>query len=293
MEFRQLRYFVACAESQNLTEGAARLQLSQPALSRQIRDLENELGVVLFERLPRGVRLTAPGKTLLEEARRLIQQADIAKEKTIRSVQGQKGRLTIGFSGIASRHHIAVDSLRRFRLESPDTELQIVPMGFFDQLEAMRVGMIDAAFRFSEPDPGGEFNRLTLMRENILLVTQKQQFAGRHSKLSSTDLLGADFVWIKRDYFPYLSDRLMTACNDVGLYPKIAQEVGDDFTLLSLVSVGMGFGFVYASMRHWAPRLIDFHSVTDIKVTFDLDLMWPRGRSNPALERFIAMLRQI
>jgi DNA-binding transcriptional LysR family regulator len=128
MELRHLRYFVAVGEEQHYNRAAQRLRVAQPALSRQIQDLEEEIGFKLFDRLPRGVKISAAGKCLLEDARRILQQINDATARAKRVASGQSGRLRVGFVESISWHGVVPDSFRMFRERQSDAELQLKPM---------------------------------------------------------------------------------------------------------------------------------------------------------------------
>src|SRR6202171_3601256 len=117
MELRHMRYFVAAGEEQHFGRAAARLHLAQPALSRQIQDLEREIGFELFDRLPRGVRLSAAGKAYLDDVRSVLGQGSAATDRAGRVARGLAGTLRVGFPESASWHGIVPDSFRRFRHE--------------------------------------------------------------------------------------------------------------------------------------------------------------------------------
>src|SRR5258708_30418822 len=125
MELRHLRYFVAVGEEQHYGRAAERLHVAQPALSRQIQDLEKEMGFLLFDRLPRGVRLNAAGKVFLGDARRILQDVVEAKLRAERIAHGQAGTLRIGIATAVSWHGLVVDSFREFRRRQPDAELEL------------------------------------------------------------------------------------------------------------------------------------------------------------------------
>ncbi len=148
MELRHLRYFVAVGEEQHYGRAARRLHVAQPALSRQIQDLEEEIGFQLFERLPRGVKLSAAGRLFLEDARRILHQVNEAVGRASRVARGQTGTLRIGFTENSSWHGVVPDSLRRFRERQPDAELQLHPAGSANQIEEIRSGRVDAGFVF-------------------------------------------------------------------------------------------------------------------------------------------------
>src|SRR5580704_18133677 len=146
MELRHLRYFVAVGEEQHYGRAAARLRVAQPALSRQIQDLEEEVGFKLFERLPRGVKLSAAGKLFLQDARRILQEVNEAVGRAGRVSRGLSGTLRVGFTENSSWRGVVPDSFRRFREQQPDAELQLRPAASLEQLEAIRSGRLDAGF---------------------------------------------------------------------------------------------------------------------------------------------------
>src|SRR5262245_5803573 len=144
MELRHLRYFVAVGEEQHYGRAARRLRVAQPALSRQIQDLEDELGFQLFERLPRGVRLSAAGKLFLDDARRILQEVSEAVLRANRIATGLSGTLRVGFTENSSWRGVVPDSFRQFREQHPDAELQLQPDASLSQIDAIRSGRLDA-----------------------------------------------------------------------------------------------------------------------------------------------------
>jgi DNA-binding transcriptional LysR family regulator len=146
MELRHLRYFVAVGEEQHYGRASRRLRVAQPALSRQIQDLEEEVGFKLFERLPRAGKLSLAGMLFLEDARRILQEVS---EAAARAARGQSGTLRIGFTENASWRGVVPDSFRRFREQQPDAELQLQPAPSLEQLEAIRSGRLDGGSSIS------------------------------------------------------------------------------------------------------------------------------------------------
>src|SRR5712671_4225942 len=149
MELRHLRYFMAVGEEQHYGRAAQRLRVAQPALSRQIQDLEQEVGFKLFDRLPRGVKLSAAGKLFLEDASRILRDVNEAAARAARVARGQSGTLRIGFTENASWRGVVPESFRRFRERQPDAELQLTPATSLEQIEAIRSGRLDAGFVFN------------------------------------------------------------------------------------------------------------------------------------------------
>ena len=173
MELRHLRYFVAVGEEQHYSRGAQRLRVAQPALSRQIQDLEAELGFKLFDRLSRGVKLSTPGKLFLEEARRILQQVDEATKRVQRVASGQSGTMRVGFIESMSWHGVVPDAFRQFREQQPDAELQIRPQSSLEQIQAVRSGQLDAGFLFTIANIDRELAQLDIERVNLMLAVPK------------------------------------------------------------------------------------------------------------------------
>src|ERR1700741_3669684 len=169
MELRHLRYFVAVGEEQHYGRASRRLRVAQPALSRQIQDLEEEVGFKLFDRLPRGVRLSAAGKLFLEDARRILQQVSEAAARAARVARGQSGTLRVGFTENASWRGVVPDSFRRFRERQPDAELQLTPSTSLEQIEALRSGRLDAGYAFNMPKTDAELEYIPVALQHVEL----------------------------------------------------------------------------------------------------------------------------
>ena len=289
MELRHLRYFAAVGEEQHYGRAAQRLRVAQPALSRQIQDLEDEVGFLLFERLPRGVKLSAAGKLFLEDARRILQQVNEAAARAGRVARGQSGTLRIGFTENASWHGVVPDSLRRFRERQPGAELQLHPAGSVDQLENIRAGRVDAGFVFNMPKSDGELDQLPVAMQHVELAAPRGHPLSKIKKLRLRDLLDAPFVWFPRREAPAFYDRLMHECYRGGLKsPRIVQEAANEATILSLVSHGMGVGWVNGTARWRCPKQVVILSITDLNMPLPMALAWRRDNNSPLLASFIA-----
>ena len=146
VDLRLLRYFLAVAEEAHLTKAAERLGIRQPPLSQQIRALEQELGVTLFNRLPRGMELTESGRALLADARNIIALVDQAVDGVRQVSRGEAGRLTVGFTGSAAFHPFVPSVIRRFRDAAPNVRLVLEESSTGELTEAVAEGRVDAAF---------------------------------------------------------------------------------------------------------------------------------------------------
>jgi DNA-binding transcriptional LysR family regulator len=294
MELRHLRYFVAVGEEQHYGRAARRLRVAQPALSRQIQDLEAEVGFKLFERLPRGVKLSAAGKLFLEDARRILQDVNEAAARAGSVARGHSGTLRLGFAENASWRGVVPDSFRRFREQQPAAELQLQPAASLEQLEAMRSGRLDAGFVNFMPKADPELDQLPVAIQHVELAAPKRHPLTKLKKLRLRDLTDAPFVWFPRRQSPAFYDRLMHECYRGGLKsPRIVQEGLNEATILSLVSTGLGVGRVLGTARRRCPETVVILPVVDLNIPLPLALAWRRDNTSPLLASFIGEVRRL
>jgi len=294
MELRHLRYFVAVGEEEHYGRGAQRLRVAQPALSRQIQDLEEEVGFKLFDRLSRGVRLSTAGKLFLEEARRILQQVDEATKRAKRVASGQLGTLRVGFVESMSWHGVVPDSFRQFRERQPNAELQIKPMSSLEQIATVQSGQLDAGFVFTIANIDRELAQLAIAFINLMLAVPKGHPLAKSKSLRLRDLSSASFIWFPRRESPVFYDQLMHACFRGGLKsPHVVQEGVNEATILSLVSCGLGVAFVSSATRWRCPDSVVLLSVTDLKLPLPFALIWRKDNSSPLLVKFLAEVQML
>jgi DNA-binding transcriptional LysR family regulator len=293
VELRHLRYFVAVGEEQHYGRAARKLRVAQPALSRQIQDLEEELGFQLFERLPRGVKLSAAGKLFLEDVQRILRDVNEAAARADRVARGRSGTLRVGFTENASWQGVVPESFRRFREMRPDADLQLQPAGSLEQLNAIRSGRLDSGFVFNMPKTDPELELLPVAVQHIELAALRGHPLTKLKKVRLRDLTEAPFVWFPRRESPALYDRLMHECFRGGLKsPRIVQEGLDEATILSLVATGIGVGWVLGTARWRCPKSVVIMPVTDLNVTLPLSLAWRKDNTSPLLASFVAEVRR-
>ena len=294
MELRHLRYFVVIGEEENYRRAAQRLNVAQTALSTQIQDLEAELGFKLFDRLPRGVKLSVAGRLFLEDARRILQQVSEAAARAARVARGQSGTLRVGFTENASWRGVVPESLRRFRERQPDAELQLTPATSLEQIEGLRSGRLDAGFVFNMSKTDSELDHIPVALQHVELAVPKGHPLIKLKKLRLRDLSEASFVWFPRREAPAFYDRLMHECFRGGLKsPRIVQEGLNESTILSLVSHGMGVGWVNGTARGRCPEGVVIMSIVDLDMPLPLALAWRRDNTSPLLANFIAEVRSM
>jgi len=294
MELRHLRYFVAIGDEENYRRAAQRLNVAQTALSTQIQDLEAELGLKLFDRLPRGVKLSAAGKLFLEDASRILRDVNEAAARAARVARGQSGTLRIGFTENASWRGVVPESFRRFRERQPDAELQLTPATSLQQIEALRSRRLDAGFVFNMPKTDAELDHIPVAMQHVELAVPRGHALARMKNVRLRDLGEASFVWFPRREAPAFYDRLMHECFRGGLKsPRIVQEGLNESTILSLVLHGMGVGWVNGTARWRCPEGVVIMPVVDLDVPLPLALVWRRDNTSPLLANFVAEVRRL
>src|SRR6266511_732117 len=170
MELRHLRYFIAAAEEEHFGRAARRLAIVQPAVTRQIRQLEEELGVELFERIGRGVKLTVAGRILLQDARRTLAESDRAVRRAHMAAIGQLGTLTVSFVEASIYCDIVPHVLADFRKQCPDVQLELVALRSIDQWSALRQRQVNTAFLYYLPNDFPELRTESMATERVMLA---------------------------------------------------------------------------------------------------------------------------
>jgi DNA-binding transcriptional LysR family regulator len=245
MDLRHLRYFVAVAEELSITRAARRLRMAQPPLSQQLARLERELGVTLLERLPRGVRLTEAGHTLLAEATALLARADELATVTRSVDAGQRGVLRIGCipSGFLD---FLPSVLPAFRAHAPTVHTLVYEMSTSVQCEQIRRGQLDVGVLRNPPPPGADdplrHRRVRLERLTVVLPERHRLVA--RAEIALPELAEEPFVMFPRRIAAEHFDDITSHCVRAGFSPQVVAEVDHDDALLGLVAAGIGVALV-------------------------------------------------
>jgi len=291
VELRHLRYFVAVGEEEHFGRAAERLHVVQPALTRQVRQLEEELGCALFERLKWGVRLTEAGKTFLEEARRLLSDLGRGVDRTRLVAQGKVGRVRVGFSETATHGGELPSILRHFRASWPDVRLELFPGTSISAGEQLRNREVDVAFVYIPPSNLRELGTHALSIERMVLALPQAHPLVKRKRVRLGDLRDEPFVWFPRTANTLVYDRILSACYTAGVTLKIVQDVNSDTTALSLVAGGIGLSFVIQSAERTKPNDVVLRDVGDLRVMAQLFAIWRKDNKAPALQKFVEMIR--
>jgi DNA-binding transcriptional LysR family regulator len=266
IELRLLRYFIAVAETEHVGRAAALLHISQSPLSRQIRQLEDTLGVRLFERVRRGIALTEAGRRMLEPARDLVRRADGFAAAAKLDAATAPPRLAIGFVTTALSTGVLPAALRTLRSRHPALEIELRHASSDAQLALVRAGDLDLAFVHSAIALRGLVGTRVVAQAYRLAVARDAPLATRALR---PDTLAAT-PWVALRSSDRRRERWLDACAASGFTPQIAVEVGDHASALALVGAGVGVTLVPESLRASAPRGIVFRAVPWLRLRSEL-----------------------
>jgi len=275
-----------------MRRAAEKLRVAQPAITRQIADLEREVGSPLFERLPRGLRLNASGTALLAEARKILANVDSAVFKAQRAARGEVGTLRFGFIESAAWVGAFPRAVQAYRARAPMVTLELLPMYSRLQLSAIQVGELDGGFCYIFEDLPRDCRSLQLRIDRVLLAVPRRYGWRKRKDLRLTDLCDEPFVAIQRASAPLYVDLLMQAVVAGGLSPHFIQEAVDETTMLSLVSAGIGLGFVNSANEGRKPQFVDFVHLRQFDVQLPLHFVWRDGNGSPPLRQFVSIVER-
>jgi DNA-binding transcriptional LysR family regulator len=290
MELRHLRYFIAVGEELSFTRAAERLHIAQPPLSQQIRQLEEELGVTLFERGARPLRLTEAGQILLDRAKTLLATLGETVDEVRRVGRGLSGKLAIGFAGSAMFLPLP-EAIVAFRQDFPDVEITLDEMLACAIAEALRQRRIDIGFaRPALPFGEGLAQRVLFYEPYMAALPAGHEFAGR-SELSLKDLTDEPFILYPAVPGPSVTDLIVAACQASGFTPRVAQEAMHLQTVISLVAAGIGLSLVprAAARSNTSRHGVAFVNLSPPVPMAPLTMVWREGDSSVALRRFMAI----
>ena len=294
MELRHLRYFVAVAEHGHITRAAESLGIQQPPLSQQIKALEEELGVQLLRRRPRGVELTDAGSAFLERARVILAEVDRAFASTRRTARGEQGRVVVGFTSSAPFHPFVPRVIRMYREASPHVSLVLEESGSSELVQGLHNEIIDAAFiRSPVADVVNLLVQPLLQEKMVVALPTGHALAEEHGSLALSELANHTFILYKRPGAPGLYDSIITACRGAGFSPKVGQEAPRIVSTLNLVAAGLGVSVVPESLRRLQMDGVVYRELADsAELTAPLIIASRRGENSAAVQRFIDLVHR-
>lgn len=292
LDLRLLRAFVAVAETENIGRAAEQLNISQSPLSRQIMQLEDFLGLSLFERVRQRIRLTDEGRSFLEDARRLLAHADETERAAQRLAQGETGHLAIGYVEGAMHAGILPQALGHLTAARPDARIALHPLSSREQHDALSGRKIDVGLAYSAPEDGALASKKVLDEPLLLALSPDHSLAGL-SVLSASNLDGAGWIALSMKRNSAARLRFLDHCRASGFCPDIQIETEDLFSALRLVACGLGVTFVQASLRDALPGRVTFREVPWFASRVALYAIWRKDDPKPLVGKFEQILSDL
>lgn len=288
LELRHLRYFCLVADELHFGRAAARLAVSQPALSVQIRQLEEMVGAKLFERHTRAVALTDAGRVLEEAARRILRDVDAALEATRQAHAGEVGVLRVGFGPtlmLSTPAHV----VRSYRVRYPNVRVDLRELATSEQVEALLRGDLDVGFvRGAEADP--RLHVEPFAREPLVIAVNRDHPCARQPRVRVGDLAGDPWVLFPRTIAPQFHDQVIDLCRAAGFTPHVVQETREVHTTVGLVGAGVGVTIVPETVRRMSGTDVVFKAIP--RASIRLSIVRPSGPPRPVVEAFLGVARK-
>jgi DNA-binding transcriptional LysR family regulator len=291
MELRHLRYFVAVAEAENVSRAALALHLSQPALSRQIRDLEEELGFPLLTRTARSVRLTAAGKTFLAEARAVLLRSEEAVEAARAVATGQRGELHVGYAPSPTVRILPL-ALRAFQAAVPEVRVKLHDLSTEEMLKGLREGVVQIAFLVRPMRAmlrGLRFEELA--REELRLAVPPKHAFARLRGVSIVRAAQEPLVVYSRKDFPEYHEMVETVFAAVDRRLHIVEEYESSAGMVAAVEAGSGVALVSESLACSIGGRLKLVPLLPSPAPLVIGAAWRKEGLSPGAERFLQSAR--
>jgi LysR family transcriptional regulator, benzoate and cis,cis-muconate-responsive activator of ben and cat genes len=292
MELRHLRYFVAVAEAENVSRAALKLHVSQPAVSRQIRDLEHELGFTLLERTAKSVRLTDAGRVFLTEARAVLQRAEDAVKAARAVAAGGRGELHVGYAP-SPTVRIVPPTLRAFARDMPGVRVKLHDLSTEEMLGGLREGKFQIAFLVRPTRPMLRGLRFTeLARDSMRLVVPfGHPFAGLKS-VPLAEAAKEPFAVFSRKDYPEYNKYLTALFNAIGTKPRIAEEHDSAASLVAAVEAGCGVALAPQALACSAGLRLKFIPITPPPPPLVIGAAYAQHGLTLAADRFLRCAKE-
>ena len=290
MELRHLRYFIAVAEALSFTQGARRLHLSQPSLTRQIKELEEEIGVHLLDRTKGKVSLTREGKSFLGDARRVIEFSRQIVESVQQLSRHESPPLSIGYVANLFYDLIPI-TLAAFQRSFPAVPINLFDMTCGDQLRALRDGKIDLGFvGLHEPvmEHGLVYQTIAAY-ETVAAISKGNRLAGK-SVIQLKQMKPMFFIGMSETSYPGYRTWLIETCQRAGFSPRILQDVEIERTLIQSVAAGLGVALLPDQIRKLPHQNVVFRKLSP-KVLTESCIAWKADNQSTALKAYINIVR--
>jgi DNA-binding transcriptional LysR family regulator len=293
MKLRRIEYFVAAAEELNFTHAADRLHVSQPPFSKQIHELEAELGIELFDRHRKGVALTPAGKSFLIDARHILEECEASIRKAQRISRGEIGELAIGYIS-ALTHDFLGKALEVWRLNSPEIVVDCIEMDSVAQERALLEGRISVGILVPSNRPVLELLQIrVLIKHPARLALPKSHPHADKTEIPLSLLKEEPFIGLNRMY-PNYGDWLSKVCRRASFKPRIVKEADGAASALAFVAAGFGVAIVSEPLQKIPAKDVIFRELApEDRAWMPVGAVWkPDALTAPVASRFIDVLTQ-
>ena len=287
MELRHLRYFVAVAEMENVSRAALKLHVSQPALSRQIRDLEDEIGFCLLERTAKSVRLTDAGRAFLDNARALLQQADEAVTKARAVARAEPTELHVGYSPMPTAE-ILPKILRTFQRAMPNMHVRSHDWTNKDILDGIRYGRLQLGL-IVPPTKASALHDMRfeeLFQERVGVAVAPQHPFARRRAIPIAEVAAEPLIGLTREDYPDYYDYLSIIFSKVKKKPRVVEEHDSFSGIISAVEAGTGVTISIDVLGHSFGNRVKLLHITPEPKPISVGIVALKGRLSPAAEKF-------
>jgi DNA-binding transcriptional LysR family regulator len=289
MELRHLRYFVAVVEWRGFRGASRRLHVAQPAISQTLTHLEEEIGIKLFVRSGRSVKLTAEGEIFYTETLRTLEQSQYAVELAQRAARGEVGTLSIGFCGAAT-YAFLPELVRKYKVQAPGVKLILRDMTAAQQEAAFTEGIIDVGFTHPlSTELSGLFQSRALYKEPLLAALPTSRLV-KGKRIKVEDLSRDRFILFHRKGSPKLFDTIIGLCNERGFSPIVEYEEESMQTALALVAAEQGVSIVPASALSMRLDGVQFLRLQPDHIRVELVIAWPKMPKSTVLKSFLDLV---
>lgn len=291
MQIRHLHYFITVAEELHFGRAAKRLNMTQPPLSLQIQQLEDILGVKLFNRTRRHVELTHAGNVLLIEARQIINEIKNATNTVKKAHNGSIGQLKIGYTSNAI-YEILPSILQIYYECFPLVDVRLQLLSTAEQSQAFYENKIQIGL-LCPPIENSCLNLKTIYKEPLIIALPSDHpLAAKNLPIYTSDLSDSSFIITSREIGTGFYDVIINTCYQSGFSPNIIQEVNDLHTAVTLVSTGLGVTFVPLSLKQYKKKNVVYKSLTDTKTTIDTNIAWNNNEKSSIVTNFVKLVME-
>ena len=288
-ELRHLRYFLAVAEELHFRQAAERLHIAQPALSRQIQQLEAAVGIQLFYRTNRKVMLTEAGQVFYTEAKAIFKRINDAVSLAQRAASGEWGELKLVFTAPAMST-VLPSILRAYKKNFPKVKVSLSELPTSAQIEALVTGEADCGF-FHPTVTISNLLVQEIFQESLGIVVPKSHPLATRKKIKLTDFSDDSFILFPRTYNPHLYDHIIAVCQQIGFIPNIVEEISPRSNAISLVAAEMGITFLSKSLCSLCYRDVVYKPLTGLAPELKLVYGWQAQNTSACLSQFLEVVK--